>query len=95
MEITLPAALILSLATALATFAASWGVVRYQGHQHDKRLAEIEIRLQRQGDDLSAFKLEAARRFVTDEMLARLEGRVIDAINRLTERLDKVIESRA
>ena len=43
-------------------------------------------------DDLNAFKIDAVRRFVTDETLARTEERIVDAVNRLAERLDRIIE---
>ncbi len=45
--------------------------------------------------ELDAFKLEAARRFVTDEMLAKVEERIVSAIDRLADRLDRIIEGRA
>ncbi|KFC63963.1 hypothetical protein FG93_05473 [Bosea sp. LC85] len=93
-ELTVPAMLLFSLATVLATFAASWGVIRFQGHQNDRRLARLEQRLEQQAIDLAAFKLEAAQRFVTDDMMAKLEERVIGAIDRLADRLDRLIEAR-
>lgn len=43
-------------------------------------------------DDLNAFKVESIKRFVTDEALERSEERTIGAINRLAERLDRIIE---
>lgn len=45
-------------------------------------------------DHLAAFELEAARRFITDEMLAKVEERVIAAIDRLANRLDRAFEAR-
>ncbi|MGX1786824.1 hypothetical protein ACWIGM_08815 [Bosea sp. NPDC055332] len=95
MEITIPAALALSLGTAGLTLAASWGVVKYQATQHEKRLQSLEDKVGRQADELSNFRLEAAQRFVTVETMAKLEERVVDAINRLGDRLDRVLEGRA
>jgi hypothetical protein len=95
MEITIPAALALSLGTAGLTLAASWGVVKYQAAQHEKRLQGLEDKVERQADELSDFRLEAAQRFVTVETMAKLEERVVDAINRLGDRLDRVLEGRA
>lgn len=43
---------------------------------------------------LSSFELDAARRFVTDEMLTKVEERVIAAIDRLADRLDRAFEAR-
>jgi hypothetical protein len=93
-ELTIPAMLLLSLATVLATLAASWAVLRFQGHQHDKRIARLEARLDQQALDLVAFKLEAAQKFVTDEMMAKLETRIIGAVDRLADRLDRAFEAR-
>lgn len=45
-------------------------------------------------NSLSAFEVDAARRFVTDEMLTKVEERVIAAIDRLADRLDRAFEAR-
>lgn len=45
--------------------------------------------------EMSEFKVDAARRFVTDEMLTKVEERVIAAIDRLADRLDRAFEERA
>lgn len=95
MEITIPAALALSLGTAGLTLAASWGVVKYQAAQHEKRLQSLEDKVGRMAEHHTEFELEAARRFVTVETMAKLEERVVDAINRLGDRLDRVLEGRA
>ncbi|CAN7598077.1 hypothetical protein [Bosea sp. LjRoot237] len=94
MELTIPAALALSVGTAGLTLAASWGVVKYQATQHEKRLQSLEDRTGRQAEELADFRLEAAQRFVTVETMAKLEERVISAIDRLADRLDRVIEGR-
>ena len=60
----------------------------------EKRCTELAVSLAAVDRELQEFKLEAARRFVTDEMLAKVEESVIGAINRLADRLDRVIESR-
>ena len=91
----LSAATIISLVGALFAFAMSWGIVRFQAGQHDKRIARLDERVEALGRELAEFKVEAAKRFVTDEMLLRLEERVVGAIDRLAERLDRVIEARA
>lgn len=93
-QVSLPVAVALSLTTVIATLAASWGVVRFQAAQHDKRIARLEERCETLGRELSGFKVEAAQRFVTDDMLAKLEERVIGAIDRLADRLDRIIENR-
>lgn len=54
--------------------------------------ADHAISLQK---EISEFKVDAARRFVTDEMLTKVEERVIAAIDRLADRLDRAFEERA
>lgn len=95
MEFTIPAALALSVGTAALTLAASWGVVKYQATQHEKRLHSLEGWAGRLAEELAEFRLDAAQRFVTVETMAKLEERVISAIDRLADRLDRVIEGRA
>ncbi|MGY6246188.1 hypothetical protein ACXIUS_01405 [Bosea thiooxidans] len=91
-EISVPVAI--SIVTALCAVAASWAVVKFQSVQHDRRLARLEAGLAAQGKELSDFKVEAVQRFVSDEMLAKVETRITDAINRMADRLDKVLDAR-
>lgn len=93
-DVTLPIMAAISLVTVLATLAASWGVVRFQASQHDKRIHRLDERCEALGRELAAFKETAAQRFVTDEMMTKLEERVISAIDRLADRLDRIIEAR-
>lgn len=93
-EVSLPLVAAISLVSILATLAASWGVLRFQAGRHEVELRRVEGRLDQLAADLSAFKLEAARRYVTDEMLVKVEERIVTAIDRLADRLDRVIESR-
>jgi hypothetical protein len=84
--------LLFSLATVLTTFGASWGIVRYQVSHNDRSIERLEERVDQQTIALAAFKLEAAQRFITDETMTQLEERIIGAIDRLADRLDRVIE---
>lgn len=93
-ELTVPVMLLVSLATVLATFAASWGIIRFQAHQHDRRLVRLEMSLAQQERDLAAFRYEAAQKYVTDEMMAKVEDRIIGAVDRLADRLDRAFEAR-
>lgn len=87
-------AAVLPLLGMLGTLAASWGIVRFQAAQHDKRIARLDERCEALGRELATFKIEAVQRFVSDEMLAKVETRISDAINRLADRLDKVLDAR-
>lgn len=93
-EVSLPLVAAISLLSILATLAASWGVLRFQSSRHEVEIHRIEGRLEQLASDLAAFKLEAARRFVTDEMLVKVEERIVTAIDRLADRIDRVIENR-
>lgn len=87
-DITLPLMAFVTLGTILASAAASWAVTKRLAENAEKKAAAVE-------KDLADFKVEAARRFVTDEMLAKVEERIVGAIDRLADRLDRIIESRA
>lgn len=75
------------LADRLRSLESEAGLARSAATQ-----AESDVR--RVDTELSAFRIEAARRFVTDETIEKLEGRIVDAINRLGDRLDRVIDGR-
>lgn len=90
-----PIPVIVSIATAICAIVSSYAVVRFQAVQHDKRIARLDDRCEALGRELAAFKIEAVQRFVSDEMLAKVETRISDAINRLADRLDKVLDARA
>lgn len=92
-EISVP--VIISVFSAICAIASSYAVVRFQAAQHDKRIARLDERCEALGRELGAFKIEAVQRFVSDEMLAKVETRISDAINRLADRLDKVLDARA
>lgn len=92
-EISVPVAV--SVVTALCAVAASWAVVKFQSMQHDKRIARLDAAVAAVGKELADFKVEAVQRFVSDEMLSKVESRISDAINRLADRLDKVLDARA
>jgi hypothetical protein len=44
--------------------------------------------------EMAAFREQIAREMVTTEMLTRLEERIVDSINRLGDRMDRLIEGR-
>lgn len=87
-------AVLVQLAAGACGLVATWAVVRYQIRQHAERIADLTRRAEAQEQALQAFKLEAVQRFVSDEMLSKVETRISDAINRLADRLDKVLDGR-
>ncbi|KAF0135611.1 MAG: hypothetical protein FD152_1274 [Xanthobacteraceae bacterium] len=80
--------------TAVAATAGSYAVTKYRSERAEIAAAEAKLLALQAINDLNAFRLEAARRFVTDEMLVKVEERVVEAINRLGDRLDRLLDDR-
>lgn len=93
-DISLSVAVLLTGGAMLVGIASSYAVTRSQVGNLAERLRSAEAEIKQGQIDLAAFKLDAARRFVTDEMMTKLEERVVDAINRLGDRLDRILEPR-
>lgn len=79
--------------TALAAYAG-WVARIMKGEEAAVAAKEARDSAASVKADLAAFKAEAAGRFATIEMLEKSENRVADAINRLADRLDRVLEIR-
>ena len=79
---------------AAATFAFGWVARIIKGESASDTAREAKQEAAQARSDLAAFKAEAAGRFATIEMLEKSENRVADAINRLADRLDRVLEIR-
>lgn len=82
------------IVTAVAATAGSYAVTKYRSERAEIAAAEAKLLALQAINDLNAFRLEAARRFVTDEMLVKVEERVVEAINRLGDRLDRLLDDR-
>lgn len=93
--VTLTVGALLALSVALASVAGSYAVTKYRCERVEGRNDALEKRCERLERELADFRLEAARRFVTDEMLVQVEQRVVEAIKQLTGRLDRVLEIRS
>lgn len=76
------------------TFYGGWVVARQKGESAADTAKEAAKEAALARSELAAFKAEAAGRFATIEMLEKSENRVADAINRLADRLDRVLEIR-
>ncbi|PZR94184.1 MAG: hypothetical protein DI537_08830 [Stutzerimonas stutzeri] len=93
-DISLSYAVLLTGGAMLVGIASSYAVTRSQVATLAERLRSAEADIRQGQVDLAQFKLDAARRFVTDEMMTKVEERVVDAINRLGDRLDRILETR-
>ncbi len=49
--------------------------------------------LGKQQRDLSEFKVEVAHQYVTTDALLQVETRLVDAINRMADRFDRVMDA--
>ncbi|MBN8943259.1 MAG: hypothetical protein J0H01_27390 [Rhizobiales bacterium] len=79
--------------TAVASVAGAFAVTRHRSERAEQRADRAEAKAESVECDLAEYKLHAAQQFVTDAMLVKLEGREVDAINRLGDRLDRVLEA--
>lgn len=76
--------------------AAAIGYGRLKANQEEtKRRAERAIeKADANADDLAAFREQAAREFVSVSTLEKVEERVVGAIDRLGDRLDRFFEKK-
>lgn len=80
-------------ALAFVGFVAGW-VGRIMKGEAAMEVAKAALaRAEKVERDLANFKIEAAEKFATIELVEKSENRVVDAINRLADRLDRILES--
>jgi len=90
----IPVTLALTIGTIAVSVAVAFAITRSSAERSEKRIDALEGRADKADKNLSDFMLDANRRFVTDEMLTKLEERVVAAIDRLGDRLDRLFEAR-
>lgn len=73
---------IVAIGIAILTVANAWGLYLITSGTR----AREKLR-----DDLNSFRVEVAQRYVTSEAMKVIEERLISAIERLGDRLDKVV----
>lgn len=78
----------------LIGFAVGVAVKVQKGESAQESARKAHERLDGLARELGEFKAEVARDYVSHATLERLEARVIDAINRLGDRLDRAFETR-
>lgn len=77
-----------------AAFYGGWVVSRYRGESAAKKTEQLAGDVAVLRVEFQNYKAEAATRFATIEMLEKSEDRVVAALNRLADRLDRLIEAR-
>lgn len=100
---TLPLTAAIALVSALLTAGGVFAVMRHRievaeksvkdlREAHEKAIADARGLAVKALGDLADFKVEAARQFVTDEMLMKVEERIVAAVDRLADRLDRLLD---
>ena len=86
-------ATIISIGVVLGTVAVAWGSNRAILKEHERRLNEKRQRVDTVSRELQEFKEKVARDYVSREAVMQLEERLVGAIERLGDRLDRLIDS--
>jgi predicted nuclease with TOPRIM domain len=92
-----------SLLLAFLTFYGGWVLARYRGESAakdakealakiDAARAELHARIDSLNADLAAFKEHVARDYASNRMIEQMEARLVAAINRLGDRLDRAFD---
>ncbi len=58
----------------------------------ERRVEEVRAKC---ANELAEFKLSVAREYATSEAIKEVEERVVEAINRLADRLDRILDHQA
>lgn len=91
--ITISLASGLVLLSWAVTIGGSYAVINWRTGHLEKENERLGNDLDRLRGDLHSYQLDAAQRFVTDDMLTKVETKVLAAIDRLADRLDKIIDA--
>ncbi len=77
---------------AAVTILSGWLLWRSQEGEKDRR--DIRSSLETQRADLADFKERVAREHVTFSAMENVEKRVVSAIERIGDRIDRILEGR-
>lgn len=78
----------------IAAFMIVNGWLLWRSSEGRKDRAEIWNEMDKQRTELASFKERVAREHVTFDVLAKVEERVVAAIERLGDRLDRLFEGK-
>jgi len=78
----------------IAAFMIVNGWLLWRSSEGRKGRAEIWNEMEKQRTELASFKERVAREHVTFDVLAKVEERVVAAIERLGDRLDRLFEGK-
>jgi hypothetical protein len=83
-----------SLVLAAATFWAGWIARIVKGETAAKAVERLEADVAKLRGEFADYKEHVAQTYVSTSTIEQMESRLIDAINRLGDRLDRVLERR-
>lgn len=86
-----PLAVLIAIVVPLVAGIAKHGYDRAKANQMEAELNKNSQRLDELKSDHNQFRLEVAQRYATNETVQKIEERVVQALERLTERLDRVL----
>lgn len=78
------------LALSALTFYGGWVASRTRGEDAAKAAKSAHQRIDAFTKELADFKAEVARDYASNRMIEQMEARLVTAINRLGDRLDRV-----
>lgn len=95
MDWTIPAIIAsIGLFITIIGLVAAWAIRINRGERADSSATKAHARIDTLASIVSDFKQEVAREYASVRMVEQMEGRVITAIERLGDRLDRVFEGR-
>lgn len=83
-----------TLLIAAASFYTGWISRVLKGERAVADVAALQVTVDAVKSDLGAFKIEVAQTYASHQTIVEMEERVTAAINRLGDRLDRILEPR-
>jgi ribosome-associated translation inhibitor RaiA len=84
----------LTLLLTAAGVYAGWILRIAKGESAAEKVKAVEVELAHVKTELSEFKVHVAATYASSGTIEQMESRLVDAINRLGDRLDRVLERR-
>ena len=85
--VTVTVSIAITVLTLAVSIGGAWAVTRHLASRAAERVDALER-------DLATFKVRVAQNYVANDVLMRLEERIVDSIIRLGDRLDRIFMER-
>jgi flagellar basal body-associated protein FliL len=89
------AAIVVTIVLAIIGAVAIWAVRVNKGVSAEKSAEKAHERIDELNSAFGEFRAHVAANYASNTMLDQMEKRVVDAINRLGDRLDRAFERRS